>query len=84
MIVTNIGSKNIVTTSTTLIEKVSSSPFIVHNEKLKMFNDLNWKWQQQKILFYLTILNLTMFFTRDASKQSYDKYNPPIIVVMDA
>lgn len=38
----------------------------------------------KKILFYLTILNLTMFFTIDASKQSYDKYNPPIIVVMDA
>jgi hypothetical protein len=41
VIVTNIGSKNVVTISTTLIEKVSSSPFIVHDEKPKMFNDLN-------------------------------------------
>jgi hypothetical protein len=67
-----------------LVLKVSSSPSIVHDEKPKMFNDLNWKWQQKKILYYLTILNLTKFFTRYASKLSDDKYDPTIIVVLDA
>jgi hypothetical protein len=37
-----------------------------------------------KILYYLTILNLTKFFTRYASKLSDDKYDPTIIVVVDA
>ena len=41
VIITNITLKNIITTRTILIEKVSSSPSIVHDEKPKLFNDLN-------------------------------------------
>ncbi|KAL2542588.1 Uncharacterized protein Adt_03566 [Abeliophyllum distichum] len=39
-----------------------------HGEKLEMFNGLNFKWWQQKMLFYLTTLNLARFLTEDAPK----------------
>ncbi|KAL2541818.1 Uncharacterized protein Adt_02796 [Abeliophyllum distichum] len=39
-----------------------------HGEKLEKFNGLNCKRWQQKILFYLTTLNLARFLTKDALK----------------
>ncbi|KAL2471598.1 Uncharacterized protein Adt_39734 [Abeliophyllum distichum] len=39
-----------------------------HGEKLKKFNGLNFKRWQQKMLFYLTTLNLARFLTEDAPK----------------
>ena len=37
-------------------------------EKPKKFNGLNFKRWQQKMLFYLTTLNLTRFLIEDAPK----------------
>ncbi|KAL2517369.1 Uncharacterized protein Adt_13616 [Abeliophyllum distichum] len=39
-----------------------------HGEKLEKFNGLNFKRWQQKMLFYLTTLNLARFLTEDAPK----------------
>ncbi|KAL2512397.1 zinc knuckle (CCHC-type) family protein [Abeliophyllum distichum] len=39
-----------------------------HGEKPEKFNGLNFKRWQQKILFYLTTLNLARFLTKDAPK----------------
>ncbi|KAL2462202.1 Uncharacterized protein Adt_45622 [Abeliophyllum distichum] len=39
-----------------------------HGEKPEKFNGLNFKRWQQKILFYLTTLNLARFLTEDAPK----------------
>ncbi|KAL2531331.1 Uncharacterized protein Adt_04682 [Abeliophyllum distichum] len=39
-----------------------------HGEKSEKFNGLNFKRWQQKMLFYLTTLNLTRFLTENAPK----------------
>ncbi|KAL2525421.1 Uncharacterized protein Adt_10475 [Abeliophyllum distichum] len=39
---------------------------INHGEKFEKFNGLNFKRWQQKMLFYLTTLNLARFLTEDA------------------
>ncbi|KAL2491390.1 Uncharacterized protein Adt_27018 [Abeliophyllum distichum] len=41
---------------------------INHGEKPKKFNGLNFKRWQQKMLFYLTTLNLARFLIEDAPK----------------
>ncbi|KAL2541555.1 Uncharacterized protein Adt_02533 [Abeliophyllum distichum] len=41
---------------------------INYREKLEKFNGLNFKRWQQKMLFYLTTLNLTRFLIEDAPK----------------
>jgi hypothetical protein len=51
---------------------------------LQKSNGLNFKMCQQKILFYLTTLNLTKFLTKKTSKLSDDEYNHTIIAVMNA
>ena len=47
---------------------ISVSP----GEKPKKFNGLNFKRWQQKMLFYLTTLNLTRFLTEEAPKLKED------------
>ncbi|KAA0042209.1 hypothetical protein E5676_scaffold124G00800 [Cucumis melo var. makuwa] len=39
---------------------------IVHEEKPKNFGGVDFKRWQQKVLFYLTTLNLAKFLTKDA------------------
>lgn len=41
-----------------------------HGEKPEKFDGLNFKRWQQKMLFYLTTLNLARFLTEDAPKLS--------------
>lgn len=41
-------------------------------KKLKKFSGLNFKWWQQKILFYLTTLNLPRFLTEESPKSTKD------------
>ena len=48
---------------------VSVSP----TEKPKKFNKLNFKWWQQKMLFYLTTLNLARFLIEDSPKLKEDE-----------
>jgi hypothetical protein len=56
---------------------------MVHGEKSKKFNGLNFKRWQQKILFYLT-LNLVEFCTKKTLKSSKNEYDPTIMVDVDA
>ncbi|KAL2526224.1 Uncharacterized protein Adt_11278 [Abeliophyllum distichum] len=44
-----------------------------HEEKPEKFNGLNFKGWQQKILFYLIILNFAKFLTEDAPKLKQDE-----------
>jgi hypothetical protein len=57
---------------------------MVHGEKSKKFNGLNFKRWQQKILFYLTTLNLVEFWTKKTLKSSKNEYDPTIMVDVDA
>jgi len=57
---------NITSISITLVVMIPPSSFVVHGEKSKKFNK---RWQQ-KMLFYLTTLNLAKFLTEEALKSS--------------
>jgi hypothetical protein len=57
---------------------------MVHDDKSKKFNGLNFKRWQQKMLFYLTTLNLVEFWTKKTLKSSKNKYDPTIMVDVDA
>jgi hypothetical protein len=61
---------NVALISITLIVRIPSSPFMVYGEKPEKFNKLNFKIWQQKILFYLTILNFAKFLNEKAPKSS--------------
>jgi hypothetical protein len=67
-----IVSINIALESTTFLMRISSSPScMVRN--LKKFNGLNFKRWQQKMLFYLNILNLARYWLRKS--QNHQKIN---------
>ena len=53
-------------------------------KKLEKFNELNFKRSQQKMLFYLTTLNLTRLLIEDAPKLKEDENDIQIINVVDA
>ena len=53
-------------------------------EKPKKFSGLNFKRWQQKILFYLTTLNLARFLTEEAPKLKEDERGIQVISVVDA
>ena len=53
-------------------------------EKPKKFNGLNFKQWQQKILFYLTTLNLARFLTEDATQLKEDEHDIQVISAIDA
>ena len=61
-----VAPTNIASRSTTLVVRIPPLSFVVHGEKSKKFNK---RWQQ-KMLFYLTILNLANFLTEEALKSS--------------
>jgi len=56
---------------------------MMHVDKYKKFNGLNFKRWQQKILFYLTTLNLIKFLTEKTPKLSKDEYDPTKVPAMD-
>ena len=58
--------------------------FISPREKPDKFNGLNFKRWQQKMLFYLTTLNLARFLTEDAPKLKEDERDIQVISVIDA
>ena len=49
--------------------------FVLLGEKLEKFNRLNFKRWQQKMLFYLTTLNLTRLLTENALKLKEDEHD---------
>ncbi|WJZ99452.1 hypothetical protein VitviT2T_017897 [Vitis vinifera] len=59
---------------------ISVSP----GEKPEKFSRLNFKRWQQKMLFYLTTLNLARFLTEDAPKLKEDEHDIQVISVIDA
>ena len=59
---------------------ISVSP----GEKPEKFSGLNFKRWQQKMLFYLTTLNLARFLTEQAPKLKEDERNIQVISAMDA
>ncbi|KAL6318546.1 hypothetical protein AAG906_000624 [Vitis piasezkii] len=63
-----------------LIVPISVSP----GEKPEKFSGLNFKRWQQKMLFYLTTLNLARFLTEDAPKLKEDEHDIQVISAIDA
>ena len=50
-----------------------------HGEKLEIFNGLNFKRWQQKMLFYFTTLNLVRFLTEEPPKLSEGETNMQVV-----
>ena len=59
---------------------ISVSP----GEKPEKFSGLNFKRWQQKMLFYLTTLNLTRFLMEEAPKLKEDEHDIQVISAVDA
>ena len=55
-----------------------------HGEKPEKFNGNDFKRWQQKMLFYLTTLNLAMFLHEDAPFCSENETDRQVVVAMDA
>ena len=55
-----------------------------HGEKPEKFNGLNFKRWQQKMLFYLTTLNLARFLTEEPPKLSEGKTDMQVVNAVDA
>ena len=53
-------------------------------EKIEKFNVLNFIRWQQKMLFYMTTLNLARFLIQDAPKLKEDEYDIQVISAVDA
>ena len=62
----------------------SGPMFISLGEKPKKFNGLNFKRWQQKMLFYLTTLNLARFLTKDAPNLKEDEHDIQVINAIDS
>jgi asparagine synthetase A len=56
---------------------------MIHGKELEKFNGLNFKRWQQKMLFYLTILNLVNFLSKKALKLSDNEFDFVVIITMD-
>ena len=68
----------------TLMVHTSGPVSISPGEKSKKFYGLNFKGWQQKILFYLTTLNLARFMTGYAPKLKEDEYDIQVINARNA
>ena len=55
-----------------------------HDEKPEKFNGLNFKRWQQKMLFYLTTLNLARFLTEEPPKLSEGETDMQMVNAVDA
>ncbi|RVW97088.1 Retrovirus-related Pol polyprotein from transposon TNT 1-94 [Vitis vinifera] len=58
--------------------------FVSPGEKPEKFSGLNFKRWQQKMLFYLTTLNLARFLTEDAPKLKEDEHDIQVISAINA
>ena len=57
---------------------------VSHGEKPEKFNRNVFKRWQQKMLFYLTMLNLAMFLREDAPVCSENEADRQVVVAVDA
>ena len=53
-------------------------------DKSEKFNGLNFKWWQQKMIFYLTTLNLARFLIEDAPQLKEDEHDIQVISAIEA
>ena len=72
------------TVAQALVKPIDMSISVSHGEKLEKFNGLNFKRWYQKMLFYLTTLNLVRFLTEEAPKLKHDERDIQVINVVDA
>ena len=89
----NPGSHNVVPSASTqvatpTVAQASMMPTVVlisvsPQEKPEKFNRLNFKMWQQKMLFYLTTLNLVRFLIKDALKLKKDEHDIQVISVVN-
>ena len=63
---------------------ISIPTHVSHGEKPEKFNGNNFKRCQQKMLFYLTTLNLARFLCEDALVYNENETDRQVIVAMDA
>ena len=86
----DIGSDTMVLTASAKVATptVTQAPvmpiFVSPGEKPEKFSGLNFKRWQQKMLFYLTTLNLARFLTEEAPKLKEDERDIQVISVVDA
>ena len=57
---------------------------VSHGEKPKKFNGTDFKRWQQKMLLYLTTLNLTRFLREDAPALKVNETNKQVVVAVEA
>lgn len=68
----------------TLVVPNTAVPVTAHAEKPEKFSGLNFKRWQQKMLFYLTTLNLVRFLTEDAPKLKEDESDVQLVSAVQA
>ncbi|KAL2485191.1 Uncharacterized protein Adt_29947 [Abeliophyllum distichum] len=71
-------------TVTPTVAGPSASTHIPHGEKPEKFNGVDFKRWQQKMLFYLTTLNLARFLTEDPPSVQQGENNRASIIALDA
>ena len=57
---------------------------VSHGEKPKKFNGIEFKRWQQKMLFYLTTLNLTHFLKEDAPALKENETDKQVVATVEA
>ena len=68
----------------TLAVPNTAVPVTAHAEKPEKFSGLNFKRWQQKMLFYLTTLNLVRFLTEDAPKLKEGETDVQLVSALQA
>ncbi|GMQ05992.1 hypothetical protein CsSME_00050763 [Camellia sinensis var. sinensis] len=86
--VNNVGNTNPTSASviipTAMVTSLLTTVPINHNEKPEKFNGTEFKRWQQKILFYLTILNLARFVKENAPALSEEETDRQAIAAVEA
>ncbi|XP_028089438.1 uncharacterized protein LOC114289825 [Camellia sinensis] len=76
-------------TSISVVAAIAPTPSVVtvpvnHSEKLEKFSRIDFKIWQQKILLYLTTLNLARFLREDVPILKEDETDRQVVVTVDA
>ena len=72
------------TDSTSTLVPPPTPMTVSHGEKLEKFNGTEFKRWQQKMLFYLTTLNLARFLQEDAPALKEDETNMQVVAAVEA
>ncbi|KAL2517556.1 Uncharacterized protein Adt_13803 [Abeliophyllum distichum] len=74
----------VATTMNPTVAGPSASTHISHGEKPEKFNGVDFKRWQQKMLFYLTMLNLAKFLMEDPPSVQQRENNRASVIALDA